>query len=339
MANKQIKFTVGNFAQGYKSVEIFIKGDAVSYKILRSGLLNVDKKTAPAEVPATWLDEFDALNIFAWQENYSSEARGGEHWELIFKDGRKIYRSRGANAYPENWINFLDWLDALIPEMEFVDRKRLEKITLDYSRESAIGYVIHEKLTLDRREKILTLDKKNAYTLAKHIYFIEFVTEKLFDTAQEFCDGLKSDDFQRDYPAKIKIELVRHDGSTENFDALFNESSLPGLGKFVDVIKSFITDLTAEIFAPVPAVIAPAQGKYIFCKVQFDGSYKHYTYQTDDETLAVGDIVDVPVGKNNDVTQARLVEIGYFDEYEAPYPIDRIKKIIGKHVAADWENY
>lgn len=339
MANKQIKFTVGNFAQGYKSVEIFIKSGAVSYKILRSGLLAVDKKTAPAEIPATWLDEFDALNLFDWAENYSSEARGGERWELILKDGRKIYRSRGANAYPENWINFLDWLDALVPELEFVNRRRLEKVTLDYSRESAIGYMISEKLTLDRREKILTLDKKNAQTLAKHIYSIEPVTEKLFDAAQIFFDGLEVDDCQRDYPAQIKIELVRHDGSTEKFDALFNETSLPGLGKFVDVLKSFVTDLTAEIFAPVPAVVAPAQGKYIFCKVQFKGSFKHYTYQTDDETLAVGDEVDVPVGKNNDVNQARIVEIGYFDEYEAPFPIDRIKKIIGKHVAADWENY
>ena len=335
MANKQIKFTVGNFAQGYKSVEIFIKGGAVSYKILRSGLLDVDKKTAPAEVPATWLDEFDALNLFDWAENYSSEARGGERWELIIKDGRKIHCSRGANAYPENWINFLDWLDAAVPELEFVNRKRLEKITLDYSRESAIGYTISEKLTLDRREKILTLDKCNS----THLYKLGSDIDKLFDAAQIFFDGLEVDDLQRDYPAQIKIELIRHDGSTENFDALFNESSLPGLGNFVDVLKSFVIDLTAEIFAPVPAEVAPAQGKYIFCKVQFKGSFKHYTYQTDDETLAVGDEVDVPVGRNNDVNQARIVEIGYFDEYEAPFPIDRIKKIIGKHVAADWENY
>lgn len=336
---KQIKFTVGNVATGYKTVEVSVKSDVISYKILRSGLLNVDKKNFSVGLSESRLAELNALNLSTWQENYSSEARGGERWELIFKDDEKVHRSYGANAYPENWINFLDWLDALIPELEFVDRKRLEKITLNYSRESAVGFMISEKLTLDRREKILILEKKNAYTLSKHIYLIEPVTEKLFDAAQIFFDGLEVGDFQRDYPAQIKIELVRHDGSIENFDALFNESSLPGLGKFVDVLKNFVTDLTAEIFAPVPAVIAPAQGKYIFCKVQFKGSYKHYTYQTDDETLAVGDEVDVPVGKNNDVNQARIVEIGYFDEYEAPFPIDRIKKIIGKHIAADWENY
>ena len=33
----------------------------------------------------------------------------------------------GNNAYPENSEQFLDWLDALFPELEFVDRKRLER--------------------------------------------------------------------------------------------------------------------------------------------------------------------------------------------------------------------
>lgn len=330
---KQMKFTLGNAAAGYKTVEVFVKSDVVSYKVLRNGLLDVDKKSFSVGFSESRLAELDALNIFDWAEAYSSAARGGEQWELIFKDGDKIYRGRGSNAYPENWERFLDWLDALVPELEFVDRQRLEKITLDYSRESDGG--IAERLTLDRRENILTLYKPQSM----HLYRLGADIDKLFAAAQIVFDGLKADDFQRSYPAQIKIELIRHDGSIENFDALFNESSLPGFGKFVDVLKVFVTDLTAEILSPVPAVIAPAQGKYIFCKVQFKGSYKHYTYQTDDETLAVGDVVDVPVGKNNDVNQARIVEIGYFDEYEAPFPVDRIKKIIGKHVATEWDNY
>ena len=332
---KQLKFTVGNVTGGYKTVEISIGYGLATCRILRSGLLNVDKKSFNVELSESRLDEFDALNIFAWQENYSSDIRGGEQWELTFKDGEKIYRGHGANAYPENWLNFLDLLDALVPELEFVDRRRLEHVTLDYSRESAVGCTVSERLTLNRREKILTLDKCNS----THLYRLGSDCDKLFDAAQIFFDGLEIEDFQRNYSAQIKIELVRHDGSNENFDALFNENSLPGLGKFVDVLKGIITDLTAEIFTPLPSEIVPAQGKYIFCKVQFPGSYKHYTYQTDDETLAVGDVVDVPVGKNNDVNQARIVEIGYFDEYEAPFPVDKIKKIIGKHIVTEWDNY
>ena len=109
--------------------------------------------------------------------------------------------------------------------------------------------------------------------------------------------------------------------------------------KFIEVIKDFASDLSAEIFAPINDDDQNKPDKYIFCKVQFKGSYKSYTYRTEDKTLSVGDVVDVPVGRNNDIAQARIVEIGYFDEEEAPFPIERIKVIIGKHVANDWENY
>lgn len=328
MANKYIKFTIGGFFDGYKTVEISIKGGAVSYKILRNGLLNVDKKTSTAaQVPENWIGELDALNIFDWDKDYLDvDILDGTQWELIFKDGRKIYRGHGSNAYPENFMQFLDWLDVLIPELEFVYRKRLEKITVDYAGET---------LTLDRNEKTLTLTKKNS----RHFYDLGEDITKIFDTCQEFFDSIEDDSDNSNQSSPISFEVVHHDGSTEIVNAFCNGNFLPDLLKLLEEIHKFAADLTADIFSPDIKPIDTPKGKYIFCKVKFDGSYKHYTYRTDDETLAVGDVVDVPVGKNNDVNQARIVEIGYFEEYEAPFPIDRIKKIIGKHIAAEWENY
>ena len=338
--SRQIKFTIGGFFSGYRTVEVIIRGGKVAYQILRSGLLNVDKKKSSAvEVSEAWLKELDALKIFDWEKNYSSDVLDGTQWELTFKDGKKIYHGQGSNAYPENFERFLDWLDVLIPELEFVNRKRIEKVTMTYSRESAIGYMISERLTLDRREKLLTLDKKNAYVFAEHVYHVGCNEEKIFDTCQNFFDGIEVNEIDSSYPAQVKFEVIRHDDSTETFETPYNENFLPGLTKFVEGLQAIVSDLTAEIFSPPPAEVVDAQGKLILCKVQFKGSYKHYTYQTDDETLAVGDVVDVPVGKNNDVNQARIVDIGYFDEYEAPFPIDRIKKIIGKHIATDFDDY
>lgn len=323
MAN-QIKFTIGNVSEGYKTVEISIRGGAASYKILRSGLLDVDKKISPAtKVSAEWLAKLDALKLFDWEKNYSSDNPDGVQWELNFKDGGKIYRGQGTNAYPENFDRFLDWLDELIPEMEFINRKRLEKITLTY---------LEESLTLDRNAKTLTLAKKNS----THTYNLDESIKKIFDTCQNFLDGIEiADDLK--FGAQINFDVTRHDGSTEALEIFYNENFLPALSNLLEEIHSCADDLTAKIFSP--ELIDVPKGKYIFCKVQFKGSYKHYTYQTDDETLAVGDVVDVPVGRYNDVNQARIVEIGYFDEYEAPFPIDRIKKIIGKHIATDFENY
>ena len=101
---KQIKFTIGGYFSGYKTVEITVRGGKVSYEILRNGLLDVNKKKSPAvEVDEAWLKEFDALNIFDWQENYSADLLDGTQWELTIKDSKKTYHGGGANAYPENF--------------------------------------------------------------------------------------------------------------------------------------------------------------------------------------------------------------------------------------------
>ena len=337
---KYIKFTIGGYFDGYKTVEIFIGTKNVTYKILRNGLLECNKKKSPAvEVSDEWLKEFDVLNVFSWEKDYyNAEILDGTQWELIYKHGRRLYHGHGSNDYPENFEKFLDWLDKLIPELFFVNRRRLEKITLDYSRESAIGYTNYEQMIIDRREKTLTLDKNGYYTKSRHVYKFGENIEQIFDAAQDFFDALEVDATDENYPAQIKIELARHDGSIENIAAPYSGNFLPGISVFADKLQSFTPDLTAEIFKPAPAEVIN-EGKYIFCKVQFKGSYKYYSYRTEDETLAVGDVVDVPVGKNNDVTQAKIVEIAYFDEYEAPFPVDKVKMIIGKHISNEWENY
>lgn len=324
--SRQIKFTIGNAQIGYKTVEVVIRGGKVTSKILRGGLLNVDKKNPRVtEISESRLAELDALNIFAWDENYFSEADGGLQWDLTVTDGKKIFHTGGNNAYPENFEQFLDWLDALFPELEFVDRKRLEHLTIDYC---------NERLTFDRNERTLTLYKKNS----THVYNLGDEAKKIFDTCQNFFDGIEREDSDINFSTRARFELVRHDKTVETFTTRYNENFLPGLTKFIDTIQAVMADLTAEIFEQETSEVAPRQGKYIFCKVQFKGNYKAYTYCTDDETLSVGDIVDVPVGRYNDVTQARISDIYYAEEFEAPYPVDKIKKIIGKHTGNAWDN-
>lgn len=324
---KQIKFTIGSVASGYKTVEVAIDGTKVFCKILRSGLLDGGKKISSAvKVSDEFLKELDELEIFSWEENYSSDIGGGMQWELIFKDGNKIYRGRGIDAYPENWERFLDWLDALFPELEFVYRKRLERVTIEFAE---------EHLVLDRSDKTLTLDKK----FSAHTYDVGEDTKKTFDACQKFFDNIERKTSDINFSSRAKFELLHHNGSVEIFETPYNENFLPGLAEFVEAIHAVANDLTAEIFAVEGFKSSSQHDKYILCKVQFPGNYKHYTYSTDDETLAVGDIVDVPVGRDNEIRQARIADIGYFDEYEAPLSIERIKKIIGKHATEDWENY
>ena len=328
----QIKFSVGNTQRGYKSVEISLGDTKIEYKILRNGLNPVKKNSVTVNVDKNSSDALDSLNIFAWEKNYVGDKISGEQWSLTFQNGEKIYRGRGSNAYPDNWDDFLDWLDVLIPEMNFIDGKRVDAVEMSLSRADD---EIFEDLTVNRRENLLTLEK-NSSTHTYHLSIDE--TKNFLDVCQKYFENLEVNAAE-DYIPKISVKLQRHDGSTTDFSAPYNDFSMPDVAKFAEEIHAFASDLSAEIFSPEALHITNDAEKFILCKVQFKGNYKSYTYRAEDETFAVGDVVDVPVGRNNDVTQAKIVDIGYFDEDELPIPLDRIKSIIGRHTGNAWDNY
>lgn len=70
----------------------------------------------------------------------------------------------------------------------------------------------------------------------------------------------------------------------------------------------------------------------IFCSVAFHEGGKLYYYLTDDETLAVGDVVVVPVGNHERRSTATIVKIESFAAEDVPYPMDRVKVVIGRYV-------
>lgn len=88
-----------------------------------------------------------------------------------------------------------------------------------------------------------------------------------------------------------------------------------------------------------PSVYRKAKRKnsdYIFCSVEFEDGGKSYYYLTDDDTLQVGDSVFVPVGKDGRTAIVEIVNIEYFTEDDAPFPLDKIKTIIRKCTDEDF---
>lgn len=71
-------------------------------------------------------------------------------------------------------------------------------------------------------------------------------------------------------------------------------------------------------------------GEYMFCSVEFNEGGKRYYYISEDDTIEVGDFVIVPVGMDAHTATVEVVDIEYFSEENAPFPIEKAKYIIRK---------
>lgn len=73
------------------------------------------------------------------------------------------------------------------------------------------------------------------------------------------------------------------------------------------------------------------QDEMIFCNVRFDNSGKTYCYLTEDESLNPGDAVVVPVGYEDKETVVEIESIEYYTAEDAPFPVNKIKRILRKY--------
>ena len=99
--------------------------------------------------------------------------------------------------------------------------------------------------------------------------------------------------------------------------------------------RSSLTDLSENLRDTLdrPTLLGfdgAAEELFQFVSVCFDPGGKAYCYLADDPGLAVGDMVEVPVGDYGRKTVAAIVAIEYCTAEEAPYPIEDIKEIIRK---------
>ncbi len=72
---------------------------------------------------------------------------------------------------------------------------------------------------------------------------------------------------------------------------------------------------------------------YTYVGVAFPETSFIYHYLTDDDSIQIGDKVVVPVGSDNEETEAEVVSIGKHLRKSAPYPVNKTKKIIRKNKA------
>ncbi|MEG0355980.1 MAG: hypothetical protein RR621_10065 [Lachnospiraceae bacterium] len=138
-------------------------------------------------------------------------------------------------------------------------------------------------------------------------------------------DPLETKDYQITVDFDVRSQLILcgtydKNGLPEDFpelmESIWDFIRFYGMGEILD-----------------PSVYEKARrkiGEYIFCSVEFDESSKSYYYLTEDESLKIGDLVLVPVGKEANTSLAQIVDIEYFSKDNVPFPFEKVKSIICK---------
>lgn len=78
-------------------------------------------------------------------------------------------------------------------------------------------------------------------------------------------------------------------------------------------------------------IITPNQSRtYRYIQVQFSNSETIYSYRADGYQINIGDNVEVPVGRDNHPTFAKVISVGDYSAGALPYPLEKTKAILRK---------
>ena len=124
---KFLRFSIGGFFDGYNEVRLQIYKHTAKYEILFMNHSRMqeyhlyEKKRLPVKNPDR-LSEWETLSVNSWADEYFEPVCDGTQWELTYREeGKKTRHISGSNGYPPQWNQFIKWLDALMPEMQFTD--------------------------------------------------------------------------------------------------------------------------------------------------------------------------------------------------------------------------
>lgn len=230
----------------------------------------------------------------------------------------------------------------------------INKITLDYHRVTKIKprqipegadwefvtWDYTEHLIIDREtETIEHIQNIGTGCKVSRKYEIEGGIERLldnFDAENLFShiegdpdDVINTPNETKDH--KITIEYKKN--PQRIIEDSYDKNGLPDdFADFAETVFDFIRFYgMGEILNPLFYGKAKRrQSEYIFCSVTFDEGYKSYYYLTDDDSIDVGDLVIVPAGRDNHEAVVEVMDIKYFSEENAPFPIEKTKRIIRK---------
>lgn len=256
------------------------------------------------------------------------------------------YRFREISDFIRNVLNLenlylmdgnlnLDIVDRIVFEYEKIVSQDVYEFGVDDTMES----IYRERIVLDRNLRTLEyVCSGEMYNISHKYYMHDEICDFLdsFNANELFAciERNKEDVIDSAFEEKnYKITVDYREKGQKIIEGTFDKKSLPkDYPMFIERISKLIKFYNmGEIFdSSNYGRVRRGKGEYIFCSVVFSENSKSYYYMTDDETIKIGDYVLVPVGETNEEKRVKVVNVEYFTSENAPYPVNRTKKIIEK---------
>lgn len=285
-------------------------------------------------------DPVEAINTYSFQYKYR-----------LSPDKKTIY------AFDEKGLVQFGYTQTRLYEFEKnedPDPDRISRIEIKYHRCTKIKpgnipldatweYVTwdyNEELVLDAATNVLTqVCQIGTGCKVTHTYeveggicsFLEDYSADLFSIIEgNPPDVIDNPMEQKDY----EIRILSHQGSERIVTGTYDKNGLPvDWADFIDSVWNFMRFYgIGEIFDE-SNYNRPRrrESDLIFCKVTFDEWGQTYTYLADTDDYNAGDLVVVPVGRDNHESVARIDSIEYRQPEVAPFPLEKTKHIIRKY--------
>ena len=232
--------------------------------------------------------------------------------------------------------------------------EKIKRITIDYKftsviipadKSNDITWEYSDHLVIDREteiiEDVLKLAEQCDVTRKYHV--AEGVTSFLDDLDIEglFTEFDKQDENVLPSPEgtavyEVKVEFYRQEPRI--ISGTYDKQGLPkDWPEFIEDLYQFISFYGfGEMFDEKQyARTYRKKNDYIFLSVKFGDYGKPYYYLTDDDTIQVGDQVEVPVGNDGTERIVRVSKKEYFSEDKLPMPIEKVKSIIGRFISPE----
>lgn len=227
---------------------------------------------------------------------------------------------------------------------------RINKMSICYRRivqcccgedEKAEGSVEErrESYVLDRESGTLEFVKNvSGYQIEEKIQAMDEISE-ILDIFIEipFLDDIEGNStetiFDPEDVRKYSITAEFSTGEIRTVSGTFDRKGLPSaFPEMAGYLSAFLSYYRkSDIITPAMyEKVYRSKTDCIFCNVMFDDWGRTYCYLTDDDTIKAGDHVRVPAGRDNREVTVLVDSIEYHPADEAPYPMEKIKRVIRK---------